>query len=75
MCTSIIALNYMVTSLSDSAHVMLTLPHFLPQTETKDDRGGLQRSSGQESPGQVQVSFTDSVEIILNNVSCHMCQR
>ncbi len=39
------------------AHVGLTVSHVFQLTGTEDDRGGLQRSPGQESPGQVQVSF------------------
>lgn len=35
---------------------------FLQLPRTKDDWSGLQRSIGQESPGQVQVSFTLSVK-------------
>lgn len=54
--------------------VALTLSYFLQPTGTEDDRGGLQRSPGQESPSKVQVSFTGTMERTLNNVSsCHMC--
>lgn len=54
--------------------VALTLSYFLQPTGTEDDRGGLQRSPGQESPSKVQVSFTGTMERTLNNVSsCHTC--
>lgn len=50
---------------------MLTLPYFLQPTGTEDDRGGLQRSIGQESPGQVQVSLLWSLGALPNDVEFH----
>lgn len=51
----------------DPTLTMLALSLFLGQTGTEDDRGGLQRSSGQESPGEVQVSFAETIDTTLNN--------